>query len=471
MTKGPTLTDAKGMGGVIAQGGFDYQLWDAVVRVPGWLRNPTFEGFILEGLEDFEARFFSPHASVPYFLDRFQAKAGVLSAAEVAGVFASFKQFDDASPRVARVQTLVTPRLPGRLEWVARDPDRVARARPFYRPFPDALAATDLKLEADLVAEFGPEVGPFVGSGVEIALRAYEDRNAAEVAFAAALQKAWPETEATFARATRAFDALTELATKSRGTMLARRALLDVLVAHLGTSITPGTALRLHVRSNVGPDIPDAVELDATPFSGSAGVYPDPAIWRAGLVDPLVRTAQWSRGHGYSRISLGGTYRISTALAAGWAFRSAAGFEIEIPTKTGAWPTDTHPTPGTHPPWTLSAPAGLVGQRLILGVGVLRDPGQEIIRQVAGASHSTLLLATLPQALTSALDAQASAQLIKTAVAREVARHRPAAIDLFYVGPAAFAVALGHRWNGLPPTQLWEFLPAQGRYTPSALLS
>jgi CBASS immunity sensor of nucleotide second messenger signals len=44
------------------------------------------------------------------------------------------------------------------------------------------------------------------------------------------------------------------------------------------------------------------------------------------------------------------------------------------------------------------------------------------------------------------------------------------AIDLFFAGPAALAIALGHRWNALPPTQLYEFLPSERRYVKTALL-
>src|SRR4051794_11835251 len=81
MTNGrpPTLTDDKGMGGIIAQDGFDYQIWDALARVPAWLRNPAFEGLALEVLEDSEVRFFAPHAPRAHVLERFQAKSGVLA--------------------------------------------------------------------------------------------------------------------------------------------------------------------------------------------------------------------------------------------------------------------------------------------------------------------------------------------------------------------------------------------------------
>jgi CBASS immunity sensor of nucleotide second messenger signals len=55
-------------------------------------------------------------------------------------------------------------------------------------------------------------------------------------------------------------------------------------------------------------------------------------------------------------------------------------------------------------------------------------------------------------------------------VSSAAARLKPAAIDLYFAGPAVFAVALGHRWNAMPPTQLHEFIAAERRYVPTALL-
>jgi hypothetical protein len=52
------------------------------------------------------------------------------------------------------------------------------------------------------------------------------------------------------------------------------------------------------------------------------------------------------------------------------------------------------------------------------------------------------------------------------AVARLGARQ----IRLYLAGPAAFAVALGHRWNAMPPTQLHEYVTSERHYEPTALL-
>jgi hypothetical protein len=111
-----------------------------------------------------------------------------------------------------------------------------------------------------------------------------------------------------------------------------------------------------------------------------------------------------------------------------------------------------------------------VNNRLIIGIGVLRDPIEDIRQGLALPDDSLILTATLPQALTSGGETQASIQMIKAAVALAVTRFRPSSIDLYYVGPAAFAVALGHRWNALPSTQFHEFMASKGSYVPTALI-
>ena len=180
--------------------------------------------------------------------------------------------------------------------------------------------------------------------------------------------------------------------------------------------------------------------------------------WRTELLKPLVATASWARKNGLDRISLSGSYRLSTAFLVGWAFRSAIGFEIDIPTKGGSWATDLHPPAGGGgSAWSIQKPGALLAGRLVVGIGVLRDPAPDIRKFLSLSDDQVLLLATLPRALTDGNDAQASVQTVKSAIAQAAAHLRPSAIDVYYVGPAAFAVALGHRWNGLPPTQLHEF--------------
>jgi CBASS immunity sensor of nucleotide second messenger signals len=113
--------------------------------------------------------------------------------------------------------------------------------------------------------------------------------------------------------------------------------------------------------------------------------------------------------------------------------------------------------------------SALLDDRLVVGIGILRSPGADIRKHLDVAGDRNLLLLNLPQALADGAEAQALVQIVKNAIAAAAADFRTPAIDLYYVGPAAFAVALGHRWNGLPATQLHEFVQAEGKYVPTAI--
>lgn len=466
----PALTDAKGMGGVIAQDGFDYQIWDGLVRLPAWLANPAFEEMIFEGLEDLEARFFAPQAPRGRLLERYQAKYGSLSPAEVREVLESFRRFEEAFPRAARVQTLVTPRLPPTVSWLGRDPARVRRARPFYAPFADVLAASDANLRKRLVETYGDALGSFVAASVEVSERNLPNRDSAVQAFGLALDRAFPALEASPRRVSDAFDALSGMTHRSIGTPLGRADLVRAIEAALGRPLPLPSCFPLHIRSDRNEVDETALEIDASAFSGGAAAYPNPEHWQDDLVQPLDQTARWLRGRAVSRVALGGSYRLTTAMALGWSLRAASGFALEIPTRDGPWMTDDRPNAGDPlPAWRIVEPSALHDEQLVVSIGVLRDPAADLA-QTAGIPSGAVLSAHLPDPLTSGRSAQASAFLVKRAVDAAAARLRLKGITLFMAAPAAFAVALGHRWNAMPPTQLHEFLIAERRYVPTARL-
>lgn len=463
----PSLTDAKCLGGVIAQHGFDYQLWDGLTRLPGWLGNPAFEEMLFEGLEDLEARFFAPQAPCHRLLERYQAKSGSLTPAEVREVFKSFQRFETTYPTATRLHTLVTPTMPSRLRWLARDPARVRKARPFYAPFADVAKASDDKLRADLKKEFGDELGMFVAKSVDVHEHALNRANALGT-FAAAITQAFPHFDVGHRRIEEAFDAVSSLARKTLGMPLKRDVLIGVLGNKLGQPLFQSRAFPIHIRSDRNEVDETALEIDASGFSGGGGRFPDAEGWRRGLLEPLHRTAEWLRSRAVPRVALGGSYRLTTAFALGWSFRSAIGFELEIPTKDGTWATDARPRADeAYPLWRIGDAQALDNGRLVVSVGILSDPAADLIRTIPA---DKILSATLSGPINSARAAQAGASAVKGAVSAAVARLRPRQIDLYFAGPAAFAVALGHRWNSMPPTQLCEFLPTERNYTPTARL-
>jgi hypothetical protein len=459
------------MGGIIAQDGFDYQVWDALVRLPAWLRSPAFEGLTLEGLEDLEARFFAPHAPCGHLLDRFQAKSGVPTRGEVEDVFSGFARFEDAHPGVARSHVLVTSGLPATLRWLEGDPERVRRARPFYAPFTDVMAASDEKLLKDLVSVFGRDLGPRIARSFEVVVRVIPNRPTAVALFTAALEEAFPGNEVSSRKAADAFRVLVDHLNSHRGRMVERSTLLSLLAESLGFPLVVEAALAVHVRSDRDAAAVDAVEIDASPFSGTEGAPPTAEEWRSSLLLPLDRTARWARSTGHGRVRITGSYRISAAIAAGWAFRSATGFELEIATRDGDWLTDDRPTDGeSEIQWQISPAEHLHHGRLVVTVGVLRNPARDVQTALTLSSEAQMLSAYLPHPIKNGREAQWAVQAIKNAVVAATASLVLKGIDLYFAGPAALAVSVGHRWNAMAPTQLHEFRPGLG-YIRSAALS
>lgn len=464
--QGPTLTDAVGMGGVIAQDGFDYQIWEGLLRLPAWLTNPAFEAVIFEGLEDIEARFFAPHAPEHRLLERFQAKSGDLAPKDVKEVFERFRVFESTHPRVTRVHTLVTPQLPPTLKWAARDASRVRKARPFYAPFSGIRAASDNKLAADFISEFGDGLGRFVAEGVEITERPMSTREAALSAFAAALLASFPATDLSHRKVTAAFGALEGLVRRSIGTPLPRRKLIELLRGETSEALITERAFPVHVRSDRNGENVTALEIDASAFSGGPAGFPAAERWHADLVVPLDDTAAWLRRCDVSRLALSGSYRLTTAFLLGHAFRSASGFELEISTRDGVWATDDRPTDRANA-WSIVPPTELSDEALIVAVGVLRRPSHTLT--AAGVDPKKVLDVFTDRAITGARPAQAGVAQVKAAVVEASLRLRAKRIELYYAGPAAFAVALGHRWNAMPVTNLFEFVAGSHSYVPTGI--
>ena len=466
----PTLTDRRALGGIVALEGFDYQLFDGLIRLPAWLANPVFEQMMFEGLEDLEARFFSPYAPRLHVLERFQAKSAELPRGQVREVFDRFREFEDAFPNNARVQTLVTPRLPHPLGWLRRNPSRVREARPFYAPFPDIVAASDDALKAQCVGAFGESLGPFVADFVEIAERNVLGRDDAVQRFSRELHRTFPSLDFHPRNVESAFDALASLARRKLRAPLTRSELEEVLQEHLEQELPLRGAFPVHVLSDRNEPNPAALQIDAKAFSGGPAPYPVPEVWAADLIAPLDKTARWLRGRSVSRVALGGSYRLTTALALGWSLRSAHGFELDVPTREGTWRTDDRPRVGeTAPDWEIKEPESLYGDQLAVSIGVLRNPAVDLA-DTAGVPRGSILGFHLATALASAPEAQASVSLIKRTIDEFVARLQPSGILLYTACPAAQAIVLGHRWNAMPPTQLHEYVPAERSYVKTTTL-
>ena len=469
----PTLTSRVGSGGIVAQDGFDFQIWQALLRVPEWLLNPAFEGLIIEGLEDFEARFFMPLSPLGRVLDRYQVKKDELQRGDLKKVFNAFLAFEKSYPRRARVHTLIVTGLPSSLKWIERDPNRVRRARPFYAPFSDICAASECRVLEDFRSEFGDDLGEFVAGCVDVCTQVINDRGAAVAQFSSALHAAFESLDCTQRVVQDVFERLESVMIKGRGRFVSRYMLIDVIESGLSTKIIDRDKLCMHVLSDDSELRNSVFVVDAACFSGKDTCSRTPEEWQDRLVSVLEAASSFFRQLKVQRIELSGLYRLSVAMVIGWAFRAVYGFEFDIRHRGRNWSVESCPIAGADQvvvPWRIDKPNQLVAGRLVVSVGVVRDPSSVVLKFCESDCASDVLRLYLDRQIVSDSEIQCSVDIIRRTIDDAVREMSPVGIDLFLLCPSVLAVALGHCWNAFPPTQLYEFDARIQSYVKSACL-
>jgi hypothetical protein len=467
MSTPPVLTSAAGNGGIVALDGFDYQLHYGLVRIAEWLRDPTFEGAIFEGLEDVEARFFAPQSDAGHLLVRMQAKSGSLDRADILAVLDNFVEYDQHYPGTAKAFELVTPQLPHKMNWIVRDLARVRFAGPFYAPFRNVMEASDGEVRTNLLNDLGADRGALLFERGRVVLQsvALAEVSGAIALFAQEFEKTCPDV--VLRRSV--FDDLANVARGSKGTFLTRAQIIATLEASLKAQLNLAPKAVLHmVGDRPSPVSPEAIRIDAAFLSGD-GRFSDAGVWEADLLAPLRHLKAWWQASGCRRVGVEGSYRLSSAVAIGAIFNAGSGLDLDIDTKDGVWRTDDHANSATIAPnWMTASAARADTGVLKVAVGVLRDPMDALV--AGGADATTIARAFLPEAVTSGQQMQAIVASLKRFISDEVTRLGAGEVQLYFLGPAALAMALGHRWNAIAPVQLHEFDAQKGAYFPTARL-
>lgn len=135
------------------------------------------------------------------------------------------------------------------------------------------------------------------------------------------------------------------------------------------------------------------------------------------------------------------------------------------------WSTDTQKVP-IPDPRTRREPLSL-GNDLAVAVGVAIDPTADVLNHLRAASTPVdSLLVITPgsdaddQAITGPGQAVTFAQTIRDLVRHEIRDHPSTGrIHLFLAGPGGLALLLGHRWNRLRPTVVYEHVGPGAGYT------
>jgi SMODS-associated and fused to various effectors sensor domain len=198
----------------------------------------------------------------------------------------------------------------------------------------------------------------------------------------------------------------------------------------------------------------------------------DPTQWNGRIRDDLRRAESRVRGMGYDRVLVRGYMRLPSWFAVGAHFADSRGYRVATEQRGQLWSSDAE-----------SAECDVVtehrnldgGDDLALALSVTNDLSVDVENHVRSAAlpigrfvHIAVSPRLGHEAITSAGHARAWALKVRELVREEVRKAPIPRLHLFMSGPAGAALLLGHIWNRVPSTQLYEDL--NPGYAPTILI-
>ena len=200
----------------------------------------------------------------------------------------------------------------------------------------------------------------------------------------------------------------------------------------------------------------------------------DQALWNGQFRPELQRAAQDLRSQGHTNVLVRGYMRLPTWFAVGVELSKTTDFQVA--SFQGQMPWSSEGMLSDIAIEHIVTDLG-VGESIAIGIALafdlsidvltyLRDQETDVgkyvcIRPVSGANN---------QAIRNSLEARRWAYEVRDSIRRLVQEHRPSRIHLFLAGPHSAMLLLGHLWDRMPATQLYEDLGPNEGYSPSYLI-
>jgi hypothetical protein len=195
----------------------------------------------------------------------------------------------------------------------------------------------------------------------------------------------------------------------------------------------------------------------------------DPQDWERTIGPDLEAAADRLRAAGYRRVLVRGALRLPAWFAAGAAVRHVRGFDVAAVQHGSVWSSESGTGTPVRPEMAVEAPGQ--GDDLAIALGVATDPTLAVRRFIEESSLPVGHIGILrpvdgpgPEVIPDGATAARMAVGCRDAV-RELLEGYPAPrIHLFLAVPGGLALLLGHRWNALRPTTVYEHLGAGSGY-------
>jgi hypothetical protein len=199
----------------------------------------------------------------------------------------------------------------------------------------------------------------------------------------------------------------------------------------------------------------------------------DPSGWNAVLRPQIQDAVGELRGQGVRDVLLAGKMRLSVGMLAGFELRDVAGFSVAIRQRDQEWQSAITPEPVEVEVEVIEIGRGAeVAVGLSVSAHVEADVRAHIARE--NLQVGKLVIIKPPAgvgrySISSAAEALGLANAILDTVRAQL-DERPPVMHLFQAGPLGLAVLLGHLWNHIPDTVLYEGMGGGRGYAPTFTL-
>ncbi len=225
---------------------------------------------------------------------------------------------------------------------------------------------------------------------------------------------------------------------------------------------------------------PETATVAVDWVNGFAGEQPSerrevhaPELWMKRFAPDLRDAADRVRGQGFSRVRIDGALRLATGIYAGSVFSDVRGFHVAVPGRSGdgTWSGDIF-SDGARQSQAITRTDHTLAQgtELAVGLNVSGDLTAAVLRHAQSVALPVERLIVL-SVREPARDALSGPDEVRGWAAEVTDQLRALAdggwplLHLFFYGPRTAAVLLGHRWNRMLPTQLWDDLGPGRGYT------
>jgi len=197
----------------------------------------------------------------------------------------------------------------------------------------------------------------------------------------------------------------------------------------------------------------------------------DPSGWNHRLKPDLVDAVEQLRRHRLRAVSVHGSMRLSTGTLAGFLLSDVAGFQVASLGRDGEWSSD-----GAREAMAVAREVIDIGdaEELAIALAVSQPISEDVAEFLSSIDSVGKLIVYSPQggpsrqAISNPEAGLGLADEISAALRQDTKNGRK--VHLFQACPLPMSIQVGHLWNRMPPTQLYDDLGPGRGYIPTFLI-